>query len=116
MARVYDNPYWNHQTSGSNSSKIPREIQKHSKYHSAVTWTGGLLNVSGQGYGAFLISGSSVAASDIGHAVDGAITETGGTVIGLRSFSAGVIHDVGVNSISGSAASGGAVHLFKRRQ
>ena len=79
------------------------------KYHSALTWTGGQLDLSGSnyGYGAFLRSGSNT---------NGTITVAGGAAIAINNFEENRIIPVSVAQISGSASAGGEVYLFKRQQ
>ena len=77
------------------------------KYHSAKTWAGGQLDLTGSnyGYGAFLRSGS---------VVDGNITVAGGATIAIANFAENTIFEIGVSQISGSGTTpGGEVYLFK---
>ena len=76
------------------------------QFHSAKTWTGGQLDLTGSnyGYGGLLISGSSI---------DGNITVAGGATIAIANFDEKRLLSIGVSQISGSSAPGGEVYLFK---
>jgi hypothetical protein len=79
------------------------------KYHSAKTWTGGQLDLTGSnyGYGAFLRSGSNT---------NGTITVAGGATIAINNFEENRILDVSLHQVSGSSAGDGEIYLFKRQQ
>ena len=76
------------------------------KHHSAKTWTGGQLDLTGSnyGYGAFLISGSDV---------NGNISVAGGASIAINNFENGRLLEIGVSKVSGSSSPGGEVYVFK---
>ena len=84
-------------------------LGKPGKYHSAKTWTGGQLDLTGSNYGyaAFLTSGS---------AINGNVSIVGGVDIAIDNFANSTIYEIGVSKISGSAAPGGEVYLFKTHQ
>lgn len=80
------------------------------KYYSALTFSGGQLDLTGSnyGYGAFLRSGSSQ---------PGNITIAPGNVqIAIENFEEKRIYEISVSQISGSNAGKGEVYFFKRQQ
>jgi len=110
MARSNDNAYWSTDAGWRTASNTQFErIGVPGQYHSAITWTGGLLALTGSkyGYGAILISGS---------AIDGVVTIAGGDAISLANIEKNRLLPFGVSELSGSASAGGAVYLFKRQQ
>ena len=79
------------------------------EFHSAKTWTGGQLDLTGSnyGYGGLLISGS---------VINGNITVAGGSAIAIANFDEKRLLSIGVTQVSGSDAPGGEIYLFKRQQ
>ena len=79
------------------------------EFHSAKTWTGGQLDLTGSnyGYGGLLISGS---------VINGNITVAGGSTIAIANFDEKRLLSIGVTQVSGSVAPGGEIYLFKRQQ
>tara|TARA_R110000782_G_scaffold10252_6_gene32175 strand:+ start:3837 stop:4151 length:315 start_codon:yes stop_codon:yes gene_type:complete len=74
-------------------------------YNAAETWTGG--ETTGT-WGAFLISGSA------GVNPTATITVAGGAEIEINNFADHKLFEIGVTTISGSAASDAEVYLFKK--
>tara|TARA_R100000664_G_C2733267_1_gene123361 strand:- start:422 stop:736 length:315 start_codon:yes stop_codon:yes gene_type:complete len=91
--------------SGSQINTFNDGLYTYGKYHSAITFTGGQLDLTGSniGYSAFIRSGSTQ---------EGNLTVIGGSTIALESFSEKTFYEIGVSQVSGSLGHG-AVFLFK---
>ena len=69
------------------------------KYYGAINFTGGQLDLTGSnyGYGAFIYSGSFATSNP------GTMHIAGGASVSITTFNAGVVHEVSISMISGSA-------------
>ena len=109
MARSNDNAYWSTAAGWRTASNTQFErLGIPGEFNSAITWTGGQLDLTGSNYGyaAFLISGS-------GH--KGNITVAGGDSIPIDQFEINRMLPIGISQISGSTGIGG-IYIFKRQQ
>mgnify|MGYP003629612190 CR=1 FL=1 len=86
---------------------IENQATEPGHYNAAETWTGG--ETTGT-WGAFLISGSA------GVNPTATITVAGGVEIEINNFADHKLFEIGVTTISGSAAADAEVYLFKRRR
>jgi len=83
------------------------------KYYGAINFIGGQLDLTGSnfGYGAFIYSGSAHPSNP------GTMHIAGGASVNITTFSPGVVHEVSISMISGSALRFGAQPItFLRRQ
>ena len=106
MARVYDNPYWTSDSSGSQVGNFD-QLGHPGKHFSVLRYNGGQLDLTGSnyGYGSILINTHANASASL----------SGGGSIPLSQLGVNTMHELSVSQLKGGGATA-IVYLFKRQQ